>query len=89
MLVIRRRAGESFRIGEEIEIQILESSNGQVKIGIAAPRSVPVLRTEVWVTARQNQMAASAAAADSLTDALVRQARQFLPLSANSSSNSK
>jgi carbon storage regulator len=86
MLVIRRRAGESFRIGEEIEIQILESTGGQVKIGIRAPRDIAVLRTEVWVTARQNQMAASAAAAEELTESIVR---QFLSPSPNSSSSSK
>ena len=86
MLVIRRKAGESFRIGEDVEIQILEASGGQVKIGIRAPRDVPVLRTEVWVTAVQNQKAACAAAAESLTDQIVR---QFLTLPPNSSSSSK
>jgi carbon storage regulator len=85
MLVIRRRPGESFRIGEEIEIQILETTGGQVKIGIRAPRDVSVLRTEVWVTAKQNQMAASAAVADTLTDAI---ARQFFVSPAKSSSSS-
>ena len=85
MLVIRRRAGESFRIGDDIEIQILESSGGQVKIGIRAPRDVAVLRTEVFLTAKQNQLAASAAAADSITEAIVR---QFFPETPNSSSSS-
>lgn len=84
--MIRRKAGESFRIGEDVEIQILEASGGQVKIGIRAPRDVPVLRTEVWVTAVQNQKAACAAAAESLTDQIVR---QFLTLPPNSSSSSK
>jgi carbon storage regulator len=85
MLVIRRRVGESFRIGDDIEIQILESTGGQIKIGIQAPRSVSVLRTEVWVTASQNKMAASAAAAESLTETLVR---QFFVPPPNSSSSS-
>ncbi len=85
MLVIRRRVGESFRIGEDIEIQILESTGGQVKIGIRAPRDVSVLRTEVWVTANQNKMAASVAVAESLTDTIVR---QFFVSTPNSSSSS-
>jgi carbon storage regulator len=86
MLVIRRRAGESFRIGEDIEIQILESTGGQVKIGIRAPKDVSVLRTEVWVTAHQNKMAASAGAAEALTDSIVR---QFFVSPHNSSSSSE
>lgn len=86
MLVIRRRAGESFRIGEDIEIQILESTGGQVKIGIRAPRDISVLRTEVWVTANQNKMAASASVAESLTDTIVR---QFFVPTPNSSSSSE
>lgn len=60
MLVIRRRAGESFRVGDEVEIEILELASGQVKIGIRAPRSVRVLRTEVHRTQEQNKAAAGA-----------------------------
>ena len=63
MLVIRRKAGESFRIGEDVEIEILDLSAGQVKIGIKAPREVSVLRTEVYLTSKQNKAAAKAASA--------------------------
>ena len=80
MLVIRRRAGESFRLGDDIEIQILETSGGQIKIGISAPRDIAVLRTEVWLTAKQNQKAASAAVTQ-LTEEIVR---QFFKPDANS-----
>jgi carbon storage regulator len=62
MLVIRRKAGEAFHIGESIEVEILEVGTNQVKIGIKAPREISVLRNEVFVTARQNQAAATAAA---------------------------
>lgn len=47
MLVVSRRQGESIVIGENIEISILESSDGLVKIGIEAPRSVRILRKEL------------------------------------------
>jgi carbon storage regulator len=63
MLVIRRKPGESFRVGDDVEIEILEISSGQVKIGIRAPREVPVLRSEVWLTGTANRAAAKAAAA--------------------------
>lgn len=74
MLVIRRRAGESFRIGEDIEVEILETSGGQVKIGIRAPREVPVLRNEMYLTGQQNRAAAAQAALGAdLAAAIVRQ----------------
>jgi carbon storage regulator len=63
MLVIRRKAGEGFRIGDSIEVEILEVGANQVKIGIRAPREIAVLRNEVFLTETQNKAAAKAAAA--------------------------
>jgi carbon storage regulator len=57
MLVIRRRAGESFLIGDEVEIEILEVGATQVKLGIVAPKAVSIMRKEVYLTAQQNQTA--------------------------------
>lgn len=57
MLVIRRRARESFVIGGNVEVEILEIAASQVKIGIRAPREVPVLRKEIQLTAEQNRSA--------------------------------
>ena len=54
MLLIRRRAGESILIGEDIEIQIVDLSPSRVKIGITAPREVVVLRKEVKLSGEQN-----------------------------------
>ena len=53
MLVLTRQAGESIRIGENIEITVLEVRAGAVKIGIAAPRSVRVFRSELESINRQ------------------------------------
>ena len=58
MLVIRRRAGESFLIDGDIEVEVLEVSGTQVKLGIRAPKEVLILRREVYLTAQQNQVAA-------------------------------
>lgn len=63
MLVIRRKAGEAFHIGDSIEVEILEVGSNQVKIGIKAPREIAVLRNEVYLTENQNKAAATAAAA--------------------------
>lgn len=59
MLIIRRRRGESIVIGEDIEIEILETSPTQVKLGISAPKEVTVLRSEIRVTRDVNRAASS------------------------------
>jgi carbon storage regulator len=58
MLVIRRRAGESFLIGENIEVEVLDVGANYVKLGIRAPRSVAILRREMLLTRDQNRAAA-------------------------------
>lgn len=58
MLVIRRKPGESIRIGDEVEVEIIECSANRVKIGIRAPREVSVMRSEVLLTGEQNRAAA-------------------------------
>lgn len=63
MLIIRRRRGESIIIGEEIRIEILETSPTQVKLGITAPKEVTVLRSEIR-TIRDVNVSASALAPD-------------------------
>ena len=57
MLVIRRRAGESFLINENVEVEILEVGATQVKLGIIAPREISILRKEVHITRKQNEAA--------------------------------
>lgn len=47
MLILSRRKGESFIIGNDIKITVLSQRNNQVRIGIDAPRSLPVHREEV------------------------------------------
>ena len=59
MLVMRRRAGESLLVGEDIEIQVLQVSGTRVKLGINAPASVTIVRREVHITRHENQTAAS------------------------------
>jgi carbon storage regulator len=52
MLVMRRRTGEAVLIGSDIEIHILSIHRSKVKIGINAPRSIPVCAREVEFPAR-------------------------------------
>ena len=55
---MRRRAGESILIGEDIEIQIINIGESRVKIGIIAPKSVPVSMKEVRLVGQENLAAA-------------------------------
>ena len=48
MLALSRKQGESIVINNNIEITILEVKGDQVKLGIDAPKSVPVYRKEIY-----------------------------------------
>ena len=72
MLVIRRRPGESLLIGEDVEIEVLDCSPSHVKIGIRAPKEVTVLRKEIHVTGRQNQLSANAVTPETMNRLLRR-----------------
>ena len=54
VLILSRRNGESFIIGENIKITVLSQRSNQVRIGIDAPRDLPVFREEVLDRRRQN-----------------------------------
>lgn len=59
MLILTRKLGQTIRIGNEIEVTILETKGKQIKIGIAAPLDIAVHRGEVYQMIReQNALAA-------------------------------
>ncbi|MFJ7970424.1 carbon storage regulator CsrA [Psychrobacillus sp. NPDC096389] len=53
MLVLSRKKDESIMIGDQIELKILSVDGEQVKLGIVAPKSVKVYRTEVYDSIQQ------------------------------------
>lgn len=59
MLVLTRKEDESIMIGDNIEIKVLELRENQVKIGIEAPRSIPVHRKEVYLSIKAENEEAS------------------------------
>lgn len=54
MLALSRKQGESIIVNNDIEITILEIKGEQVKIGIAAPKSVPIYRKELYVSIQES-----------------------------------
>ena len=53
MLVLTRKSNQSIMIGDDIEVSVLAIMGEKVRIGIQAPRSVPVFRKEVYVEIHQ------------------------------------
>ena len=49
MLVLTRKSNQSIMIGDDVEVTILAVSGDKVRVGIDAPKSVPVFRKEVWI----------------------------------------
>ena len=47
MLILTRKVGQKLRIGEDIELTILDVKGKQVRVGIVAPKGVPIFREEV------------------------------------------
>ena len=62
MLIVTRRPGEKVMIGDEIVVEVLEVSGQSVRIGIAAPRAIPVYREEIWDAVKQDAADAADAA---------------------------
>ena len=48
MLTLTRKVGETIRIGDDVEIVVKEIRKNQVRIGIVAPKDVPIYRAEVY-----------------------------------------
>jgi len=48
MLALTRKRGESIVIGDDIEVVVLAISGEQVRLGIIAPRTIPVHRKEIY-----------------------------------------
>ena len=72
MLVLTRKSNQSFMIGDDIEVTVLSIIGDKVRIGIQAPREIPVFRKEVYLEIQQQNVAARASARAEVDDALKR-----------------
>lgn len=70
MLALTRKKGEALMINNDIEITVLDIKGEQVKIGISAPKQVPVYRKEVYLQIQEANKEATnnAAAMEQLAD---------------------
>ena len=55
MLVLGRKVSEQIMIGDDITITVVRIADGTVRIGIEAPKEVPVHRREVYEANKRNQ----------------------------------
>ena len=60
MLVLTRKTNQSIMIGDDIEVSVLAVMGEKVRIGIQAPRSVPVFRKEVYLEIQSERGAGDA-----------------------------
>lgn len=58
MLALTRKKGESLVVNNNVEITVLDIRGDQVKIGISAPKDVPIYRKEVYLQIRKENEAA-------------------------------
>jgi carbon storage regulator len=70
MLIITRRPGERIMLGDDVVVEVIEVSGSNVRIGIAAPRSVPVYREEIWAAVKEENAAAAASEPAQVPDRL-------------------
>lgn len=68
MLALARKVNESIVVNDNIEITILEVKGDQIKIGIEAPKSVPIYRKEIYTQIQKaNEEAANTASPEALS----------------------
>ena len=64
MLVLTRKSNQSIMIGDDIEVSVLSIMGEKVRIGIQAPRDIPVFRKEVYLEIQQERAATVDGSAD-------------------------
>lgn len=69
MLVITRKAGEKFCLGDDVTVTVLDVQGSTVRLGIEAPSEVRVFRYEIWTQVQEENRAAAQASVDDLPSA--------------------
>jgi len=64
MLVLTRKVGEKILLGDDVVVSVVEVNRGSVRLGVEAPRTVSILRYEVYERIQEENLEASHAASD-------------------------
>lgn len=70
MLVLTRKTNQSIMIGDDIEVSVLAVSRDKIRLGITAPREIPVFRKEVYLSIKEEQMSEDHGAREHVDEAL-------------------
>jgi carbon storage regulator len=70
MLVLTRKTNQSIMIGDDVEVTVLAVARDKIRLGITAPREVPVFRKEVYLSIKEEQVSADEGATVQVDDAL-------------------
>jgi carbon storage regulator len=70
VLVLTRKTNQSIMIGDAVEVSVLAVSRDKIRLGITAPRDVPVFRKEVYLSIQEEQVSADAGATKQVEKAL-------------------
>jgi carbon storage regulator len=72
MLVLTRKSNQSIMIGDDIEVFVLSTTRETVRIGIQAPRDIPIFRKEIYLEIQQQHLATDTSARAEADEALKR-----------------
>jgi carbon storage regulator len=70
VLVLTRKTNQSIMIGDAVEVSVLAVSRDKIRLGITAPRDVPVFRKEVYLSIQEEQVSADQGATKQVEKAL-------------------
>jgi len=77
LLVLTRKTNQSIMIGDDVEVTVLAVSRDKIRLGISAPKEVPVFRKEVWLSMKDGTIeevedaAADGDSKDEIEDAII------------------
>jgi carbon storage regulator len=70
MLVLTRKTNQSIMIGDDVEVTVLAVSRDKIRLGITAPRDIPVFRKEVYLSIKGEEMSSDEGARVAVDGAL-------------------
>ena len=66
MLIITRRPGEKIVIGDDVTLTVMEVAGQTVRLGIEAPKTLPIYREEIWAAVKQENQASATAVPEAM-----------------------